>query len=71
MKDAYSFDRDEAGLDESFRKHEGAYKRIFERCGIEAVEVAAESGIMGGSGSQDFLAPVGLGREHARHLRER
>jgi prolyl-tRNA synthetase len=61
MKDAYSFDRDEAGLDESFRKHEGAYKRIFERCGIEAVEVAAESGIMGGSGSQDFLAPSGSG----------
>ena len=61
MKDAYSFDRDAAGLDESFRKHEEAYKRIFERCGIEAVEVAAESGIMGGSGSQDFLAPSGSG----------
>jgi prolyl-tRNA synthetase len=61
MKDAYSFDRDEAGLDESFRKHEGAYKRIFGRCGIEAIEVAAESGIMGGSGSQDFLAPSGSG----------
>ena len=61
MKDAYSFDRDEAGLDESFRKQEGAYKRIFERCGVEAVEVAAESGIMGGSGSQDFLAPSGSG----------
>jgi prolyl-tRNA synthetase len=61
MKDAYSFDRDEAGLDESFRKHSGAYKRIFERCGLEAVEVAAESGMMGGSGSQDFLAPAGAG----------
>ncbi len=61
MKDAYSFDRDEAGLDESFRKHSDAYKRIFERCGLEAVEVAAESGIMGGSGSQDFLAPAGAG----------
>ena len=61
MKDAYSFDRDAAGLEESFRKHSGAYKRIFERCGIEALEVAAESGIMGGSGSQDFLAPAGSG----------
>ena len=61
MKDAYSFDRDEAGLDESFRKHSDAYKRIFERCGLEAYEVAAESGIMGGSGSQDFLAPSGSG----------
>ena len=61
MKDAYSFDRDDAGLDESFRKHAGAYERIFERCGIEALEVAAESGIMGGSGSRDFLAPADSG----------
>src|SRR3954468_21945739 len=61
MKDGYSFDRDEAGLDESFRKHAEAYHRIFERCGLEAVEVAAESGIMGGSGSRDFLAPAGSG----------
>jgi prolyl-tRNA synthetase len=61
MKDAYSFDRDDAGLDESFRKHSVAYQRIFERCGLEVVEVVAESGIMGGSGSQDFLAPAGAG----------
>ena len=61
MKDGYSFDRDEAGLDESFRKHSEAYKRIFERCALESYEVAAESGIMGGSGSRDFLAPSGSG----------
>jgi prolyl-tRNA synthetase len=61
MKDGYSFDRDAAGLDESFQKHSVAYKRIFERCGLETYEVAAESGIMGGSGSQDFLAPSGSG----------
>ena len=61
MKDGYSFDRDEAGLDESFRKHSAAYTRIFERCGLETYEVAAESGIMGGSGSKDFLAPSGSG----------
>jgi prolyl-tRNA synthetase len=61
MKDGYSFDRDEAGLDESFRKHSMAYERIFERCGLETYEVAAESGIMGGSGSRDFLAPSGSG----------
>src|SRR5947208_2395540 len=61
MKDAYSFDRDEAGLDQSFRKHSVAYAGIFERCGIEAHEVAAESGMMGGSGSRDFLAPSGSG----------
>ena len=56
MKDAYSFDRDEAGLDESFRKHAEAYGRIFERCELEFYEVEAESGEMGGSGSNDFLA---------------
>jgi prolyl-tRNA synthetase len=61
MKDGYSFDRDEAGLDVSFRKHSAAYTRIFERCGLETYEVAAESGIMGGSGSKDFLAPSGSG----------
>src|SRR5918912_1166568 len=62
MKDSYSFDRDEAGLEQSFRLHEGAYHRIFERCGIEAHEVEAESGIMGGSGSMDFLAPASSGQ---------
>ena len=61
MKDAYSFDRDEVGLDESFRKHSEAYRRMFERLGLETFEVAAESGIMGGSGSRDFLAPAGSG----------
>ena len=61
MKDSYSFDRDGAGLDESFRKHGEAYWKIFERCAIEVYEVAAESGIMGGSGSRDFLAPSGSG----------
>src|SRR5215210_1226435 len=61
MKDGYSFDRDAAGLDESFQKHAAAYKRIFDRCGLETHEVAAESGMMGGSGSRDFLAPTGSG----------
>jgi prolyl-tRNA synthetase len=61
MKDSYSFDRDEAGLDESFRLHEAAYVRIFERCGLVTHEVEAESGMMGGSGSMDFLAPAGSG----------
>jgi len=61
MKDGYSFDRDTAGLDESFQKHSRAYHRIFERCGLETFEVAAESGMMGGSGSKDFLAPSGSG----------
>jgi prolyl-tRNA synthetase len=61
MKDSYSFDRDEAGLERSFRLHEQAYHRIFERCGLETYLVQAESGIMGGSGSMDFLAPSASG----------
>jgi prolyl-tRNA synthetase len=61
MKDSYSFDRDAAGLDRSFRLHEQAYRRIFERCGLETYLVQAESGIMGGSGSMDFLAPAASG----------
>jgi prolyl-tRNA synthetase len=61
MKDSYSFDRDEEGLDVSYRKHEQAYHRIFERCGLEFYAVQAEPGMMGGSESFDFLAPSGSG----------
>jgi prolyl-tRNA synthetase len=62
MKDSYSFDRDEDGLERSFRLHEQAYHRMFERCGLEFYAVEAESGMMGGSGSRDFLAPSGSGQ---------
>jgi prolyl-tRNA synthetase len=58
MKDSYSFDRDEAGLDVSFERHARAYRRIFERCGLEVHLVEAESGIMGGKESSGFLAPT-------------
>jgi prolyl-tRNA synthetase len=61
MKDSYSFDRDDAGLEESYRRHAEAYHRIFERCGLESYMVEAESGMMGGSSSHDFLAPAGSG----------
>ncbi len=61
MKDAYSFDRDEAGLDVAFRKNEEAYHRMFQRVGLEYSEVEAESGMMGGKESMDFLAPAGSG----------
>src|SRR3954466_6770135 len=61
MKDGYSLDRDEEGLDRSFRLHAAAYERIFERCGIETFGVEAESGMMGGSESFDYLAPSGSG----------
>jgi prolyl-tRNA synthetase len=61
MKDSYSFDRNEDGLEKSFRAHEQAYHRIFERCGLEYHAVQAEPGMMGGSESVDFLAPSGSG----------
>jgi prolyl-tRNA synthetase len=61
MKDAYSFDRDEEGLAKSFETQRAAYVRIFERFGLDVYEVEAESGMMGGSGSSDFLAPAGAG----------
>src|ERR671919_427986 len=61
MKDSYSFDRDEAGLDVSFQAHAGAYHRIFERCGLVTHLVQAEPGMMGGSESMDYLAPANTG----------
>ena len=61
MKDSYSFDRDEAGLDGSFERHAQAYATIFERCGLEVYLVEAESGIMGGKESSGFLAPTESG----------
>jgi prolyl-tRNA synthetase len=61
MKDSYSFDRDEAGLDRSFDAHRGAYERIWQRCGLEAYFVEAESGVMGGRESSGFMAPAESG----------
>ena len=61
MKDSYSFDRDAEGLDKSFQLHKGAYDRIFERCELEVYPVQAESGMMGGSASMDYLAPAATG----------
>ena len=61
MKDAYSFDRDEEGVRRSFEANRLAYQKIFERCGLETYDVQAESGIMGGKFSVDFLAPSGSG----------
>ncbi len=61
MKDSYSFDLDEAGLDASYQKHHDAYRRIFDRCGLSYVTVEAHSGQMGGSRSQEFMviSPAG------------
>ncbi len=56
MKDSYSFDMDKAGLDASYAEHRAAYIRIFDRLGFEYVIVQADSGAMGGSASEEFLA---------------
>lgn len=63
MKDAYSFDRDEEGLDISYRKMEEAYRRIFERLGLEYKVVEADSGAMGGSDSQEFMVISDTGED--------
>ena len=63
MKDAYSFDIDEAGLDVSYNKHDAAYRRIFTRCGLEFVAVEADSGAMGGSQSQEFMVYTDAGED--------
>jgi prolyl-tRNA synthetase len=61
MKDGYSFDRDEDGVRRSFDANRDAYKTIFSRCALETYDVQAESGVMGGKFSIDFLAPTGSG----------
>ncbi|GAE89552.1 prolyl-tRNA synthetase [Acetivibrio straminisolvens JCM 21531] len=61
MKDAYSFDRDEAGLDISYQKMYDAYCRIFDRLGLDYIIVDADTGAMGGSGSQEFMVKSAIG----------
>ncbi len=63
MKDSYSFDLDAAGLDVSYQKHHDAYCRIFDRCGLKYVVVDADSGAMGGSGSQEFMVYTDAGED--------
>ena len=63
MKDAYSFDIDAAGLDESYRKHDQTYRSIFRRCGLSYVAVEADSGAMGGSQSQEFMVYSDAGED--------
>jgi len=55
MKDSYSCDRDEAGLDQSYQLHYEAYSRIFERLGLQAIAVASDVGMMGGSQAHEFM----------------
>ena len=63
MKDSYSFDIDEAGLDRSFDAHRAAYERIYARLGIPAIAVEASNGTMGGSDSVEFMCPSPAGED--------
>ncbi len=63
MKDSYSFDLDEAGLDQSFDAHRGAYERIYARLGIPAIAVEASNGTMGGKDSLEFVCPSETGED--------
>jgi prolyl-tRNA synthetase len=61
MKDAYTFDRDAAGLDERYALQAGAYERVMERCGLRYYRVEADVGMMGGHGADEFMAPCPAG----------
>ncbi|WP_295034767.1 proline--tRNA ligase [uncultured Microbacterium sp.] len=63
MKDAYSFDSSDAGLDASYQAQRDAYERIFQRLGLEYVIVQADAGAMGGSRSEEFLHPTPVGED--------
>ncbi|TRZ96473.1 proline--tRNA ligase [bacterium] len=63
MKDAYSFDQDEAGLDKNYETVYHAYLRIFKRCGLDCLITEADSGVMGGNASHEFMVPAESGED--------
>lgn len=63
MKDSYSFDRDEEGLDRSYQLHLEAYKKIYSRCGIAFYVVQSDTGMMGGSMAHEYMAPSPAGED--------
>ena len=63
MKDSYSFDLDDAGLDQAFEVHREAYIRTFQRLSLDAIAVQASSGMMGGTGSVEFMVPSPAGED--------
>ena len=63
MKDSYSFDRDQEGLDKSYQLHLDAYKKIYSRCGVTFSVVQSDTGLMGGSMAHEFMAPALAGED--------
>ena len=67
MKDAYSFDSTWENLDASYSRHDGAYRKIFDRCGLKYFVVGASSGAMGGTGSEEFMVKADAGEDTVAH----
>lgn len=63
MKDSYSFDADEQGLDKNYQLHAEAYHRIYSRCGLKFMQVESDPGMMGGGYSHEFMAPSPAGED--------
>src|SRR5664279_948262 len=63
MKDAYSFDLDQKGLDAHYKKMDSAYRKVFDRCGLEFAVVQADSGAIGGSASEEFMVVADTGED--------
>src|SRR2546430_16949009 len=63
MKDSYTLDPDVAALDRSYGAHDRAYRRIFDRCGLRYWVVQSDTGMMGGLGSHEFMAPAAAGED--------
>jgi prolyl-tRNA synthetase len=63
MKDSYSFDRDQEGLDGSYQRHREAYARIYDRCGLDWYECASDVGMMGGTAAHEYMAPCPAGED--------
>src|SRR5437660_10402046 len=63
MKDSYSLDRDQAGLEESYERHVGAYDRIMQRTGLRFYRVESDVGMMGGLGAHEYMAPCPAGED--------
>ncbi|MCE5195377.1 MAG: proline--tRNA ligase [Nitrospiraceae bacterium] len=63
MKDSYSFDADEKGLEKSYQLHADAYHKIFKRCGLKFYQVESDPGMMGGAGAHEFMAPSPAGED--------
>ena len=71
MKDAYTFDRDQAGMEQNYALHVGAYDRMMERTGLRWYRVEGDVGMMGGLGAHEYMAPCAAGEDEVVGSRRR